>query len=67
MMTEKERIARQDLVDNAIFDLIKIVNPTENEIKWDISLISEIRMAVADVFVKKLKLCTEYTFYPWVK
>jgi len=55
---------RQDFVDNAIFDLIKLLNPTKNEVKWDISVISEIRIAVETHFTDNLKFCDSEEFYP---
>ena len=64
-MTEKEKIEQWDLVDNAIFDLIQTLNPKGAEIEWDIEPISEIRQILADFYVEKLKLCTEYEFYPY--
>ena len=38
------QIKRQDFVDNEIFDLIKRLNPTDEDIfEWDIDYISRIR------------------------
>jgi len=64
MMTEKQKLEQQDFVDNSIFELISKLNPSENVIKWDIHLISEIRQVLVDIFVTELKLCTEEEFYP---
>ena len=64
MMSEKQKIQQQDFVDNAIFDLINTLNPTDKEIKWDISPISKIRDVIQNLFVDELKLCTEDEFYP---
>ena len=64
MITEKQKIEQQDFVDNSIFELINKLNPSENVIKWDIHYISEIRQVLVDLYVNKLKLCTEYQFYP---
>jgi len=66
MYTNKERqnIEQWDFVDNAIFNLIKELNPSEKEIKWDIHFISEIRAVLINLFVNELKLCTEKQFYP---
>jgi hypothetical protein len=63
-MTEKQKLDQQDFVDNSIFELINKLNPSENVIKWDIHLISEIRQVLVDMFVTELKLCTEDEFYP---
>jgi hypothetical protein len=64
MKTEKEKIEQWDFVDNAIFDLIQTLNPSENELIWDIKLISEIRDVLVNIFVNELKLCNEEDFYP---
>ena len=64
MMTEKQKIEKWDLVDNTIFKLIRELNPSDKEIKWDIKPISEIRDVLANLYVKELKLCTESKFYP---
>ena len=61
---EKLKIERWDFIDNSIFELIKTLNPSEKEIKWDIKPISEIRDVVVNLFVNELKLCTENDFYP---
>ena len=63
-MTEKQKIERWDLVDNAIFNLIKELNPSDKEIKYDGKTVNEIRIVLIRLYVKELKLCTEYKFYP---
>lgn len=35
----EEQIKRQDYVDNAIYQLIQSVNPTDKDIAWDIEMI----------------------------
>ena len=62
-----EQIKRQDFVDNAIFDLIKTVNPAEKEMRWDIEMIGEIRDVVGEWMVERLKITDEQGFYPWVE
>ena len=62
-----EQIKRQDFVDNAIFDLIKTVNPAEKEMRWDIEMIGEIRDVVGEWMVERLKIMDEQGFYPWVE
>jgi DNA polymerase sigma len=64
MKTEKQKIEQQDFVDNAIFDLLNTLNPTDTELKWNIKPISEIREVIQALFVDELKLCTEDEFYP---
>jgi len=38
-----EQIKRQDSVDNAIYHLIQELNPTADEIRWDIEMIGDVR------------------------
>jgi hypothetical protein len=68
-MTEltKTEIERQDFVDNSIFDLIKILNPTEKEIQWNIEIIGEIRDVIFDWLVDNLYFCAEKEFYPYIE
>jgi len=63
-MTDKE-IARQDFVDNSIFDLIREINPTSKTVDWDIDFIGEVRDVITKHFLN-LKICTEQEFYPFV-
>ena len=58
---------RQDFVDNAIFQLIRDINPTFKEISWNIEMIGEIRDNVRQWIVKRLEICDEMTFYPYIK
>ena len=39
----QQQIAQQDFIDNALFSLIRSVNPSNKEIEWDIEKICEIR------------------------
>ncbi len=64
MLNEKQKIEQWDFIDNAIFDLIKTLNPSTKEIAWDIKTISEIRGVLVNLYVNELKLCTEEQFYP---
>jgi len=59
-------IERQDFVDNAIFDLIKKLNPTKKNIKWDIEMIGDVRDEISEWIVSRLKLCSEQKFYPFI-
>ena len=63
-MTEKQKIAQQDLVDNCIFDLITELSPSSETIVWNITVISEIRTIIQNYFVNDLVLCDEEEFYP---
>jgi hypothetical protein len=66
-MTEKQKIAQQDFVDNSILELIKELNPSSDEINWDISVITEIRLILQNLYVNKLELCDEEEFYPSIE
>ena len=61
-----EEIKRQDFVDNAIFDMIRALNPTNKEIEWDIEMIGEVRDEISEWIVSRLKLCPEQKFYPFI-
>jgi hypothetical protein len=62
-MTEKQKIKQQDFVDNVINDMIVALNPTENKLQWNITVISEIRSILTRYFVEDLRLCTDEEFY----
>ena len=66
-MTEKQKIAQQDFVDNSIFDLIKELSPSSEIINWDMSVISEIRLILQNLYVNKYELCDEEEFYPSIE
>lgn len=58
-----EQIKRQGLVDNAIFDLINRLNPTDRQIPWNIEIIGNIR----DSLVRELQIklgISEFEIYP---
>lgn len=56
---------RQDIVDNAIANLISELIPIDCPFDWDIELISIIRDAVQEVLVDKMHAMTEQEFYPY--
>lgn len=60
-------ISRQDYVDDAIFKLIQGVNPTKQPIEWNIEMIGDIRDAVENWMVTRLKICAEREFYPFIE
>jgi hypothetical protein len=66
-MTEKEKIRKQDFVDNVINDMIHTLNPTKKFIKWNIKVISDIRSILNKYYVEELRLCTDEDFYPYIK
>ena len=62
-----EQISRQDFVDNAVFQLIRDINPTSKEILWDIEMVGKVRDNIRYWLVEKLKICEEMAFYPYIK
>jgi 4-alpha-glucanotransferase len=62
----KEQIERQDFVDNAIFELLQTVNPTDNNFDWDIEMIGDLRDAIQYQIIKKTN-CSEQDFYPYIE
>ncbi|MDR1941382.1 MAG: hypothetical protein LBQ47_03565 [Endomicrobium sp.] len=64
MNLNKKQIERQDFVDNSIFKLLKMLNPTEKEFDWDIETIGDIRDAIKYCIIKKTN-CSEQEFYPY--
>lgn len=61
-----QQIERQDFVDNAIFELINDLIPSDKEMEWDIDVIGWIRDALQSQLVSK-NFCTEQEFYPYIK
>lgn len=62
-----KQIERQDYVDNAVFQLIRDINPISKDISWNIEMIGEIRDNIRYWLVERLKVCEEMTFYPYIK
>jgi len=62
----KEQLERQDFVDNQIYNLMLRLNPTNENLNWNIEFISRIRNEVQDIFNTDLKLCDENSFYPFI-
>jgi len=65
-LTDKQ-IERQDFFDNAIYQLIQSVNPTDKEIEWDIEMIGEVRDVTRKWMVERLKITDEQDFYPYLE
>ncbi len=61
-----QQIARQDFVDNAIYDLINELIPSDKEMEWNIEVISEVRDAIQTMLVGRC-ICTEQEFYPYIE
>lgn len=64
-LTDKQ-IDRQDFVDNAVYQLIQKVNPTDIFIEWDIEVIGEIRDVIREWIVERMKITDEQKFYPYL-
>jgi hypothetical protein len=60
----QQQITWQDFVDNAIFDLIRSVNPIDKELNWDIEMIGEVRDILREWFVIKVRITEEQEIYP---
>ena len=61
-LTDKQ-IERQDFVDNAIFELINELIPSEKKMEWNIEMVGEIRDTIQSQLIKN-GFCTETEFYP---
>jgi len=61
---ERVKTERWDFVDNTIHEMMKLLNPSSHELKFDQHSISEIRAVIIKHFVEELKICTEEEFYP---
>lgn len=64
-LTDKQ-IARQDIVDNAIYDLINELIPSNKEMEWNIEVIGKVRDAIQTQLVER-GLCIEQEFYPYIE
>jgi hypothetical protein len=60
----KQQIARQDFVDNEIFELLQKLLPLSKPMKWDIEAIGAVRDAICEQIVDKEKAMSEKQFYP---
>ena len=60
-------MARQDFVDNQIFELINNLLPSSKQIEWNIEIIANVREALRQKVAQKLKLLNETEFYPYIK
>ena len=65
MELTNEQIERQDFVDNAIFNMINELIPSDKEMEWNIEAIGKIRDAIQFQLVER-GFCTEQEFYPYI-
>ena len=61
-----KQIARQDFVDNAIYDIINELIPSDKEMEWNIEAIGIIRDVIQSQLVER-DFCTEQEFYPYIE
>lgn len=66
MELTKQQIERQDFVDNAIFNLINELIPSDKEMEWDIEFIGVVRDAIQTRLVEK-GICSEQEYYPYIE
>lgn len=66
MELTKQQIERQDFVDNAIYDLMNELIPSDKVMEWDIEAIGEVRDAIQSQLIKR-GFCTEQEFYPCIE
>jgi hypothetical protein len=66
MELTKKQIERQDFVDNAIYELLLSINPTDKNFDWDIEMIGDIRDVIQDYIIQKTN-CSEQEFYPYIE
>ena len=68
-MTENEKIELWDYVDNAIFEMIEELNPSnETKIEWKTDGVADARAEIREILIRlfcdKLNICYEEEFYP---
>lgn len=59
-------LARQDFVDNSIYNLVCDLNPSQQKVEWNIELIGGIRDLIGHWFVRRLAISDEMAFYPYI-
>lgn len=57
-------IARQDFVDNRVFELINELLPMDRKIEWDIEVIATVRDSILSAISQKVGGLNESKFYP---
>ena len=62
MNLTEQQIERQDFVDNAIYDMINELIPSNKEMEWNIEAIGEVRDAIQNQLVER-GICTREEFY----
>jgi len=67
MTEERKKLNQQDLVDNTINNMIETLNPSDNILNWNGTIINEIRIILEEYFVEQLHLYKENEFYPYIE
>jgi len=62
----ESQLKRQDFVDNAIYELLYTLNPSQQKIEWDIEVIGQIRDVIRHWLVERFAITDEMTFYPYM-
>ena len=62
----KDQLKRQDFVDNAIYELVCNINPSQQKLEWNIEFIGGIRDLIRQWLVESLAITDEKTFYPYI-
>lgn len=63
----KKQLARQDFVDNKIFELMQDLALNGKKLKWDIEAIGSVRDVVREYLVNEKKVFSDVEFYPFLK
>jgi len=66
MELNEKQIERQDFVDNSIFELLQILNPTNKYFDWDIEMIADIKDAIQIYMIDKTG-CSKQEFYSYIE
>ena len=64
-LTSKE-LERQDFVDGMIFELINAINPSSEQVDWDIEMIGDVRDRIQFWLIKHYAVAVEQDFYPYI-
>ena len=63
----KKQLARQDFVDNKIFELMQGLAPNGKKSEWNIDAIGSVREVVRKYLVNEKKFISDVKFYPFLK
>lgn len=63
----KKQLARQDFVDNKIFELMQELIPDGKKLKWDINVIGSVREVIRKYLVDEKRIVSNTKFYPFLR